>query len=226
MTAGIAVLVFVCACGEANRSAASEGTEFEAAESSSEAGNSFPSTAVGAIFQVEDLDQWTNVYQREVDESARIGTLQSLDNPNLIFVMQWSEGHREAKQLASSEDVKAVMMEGTMSSDPQFQFYNIKFFENSQSEDSFRLAVSAEVMNFDMWKSDFDRDERKREEAGLKTIGLAIDSENENLVYVMFSTNDQQKVYEFLGSEETKAAISDAGVIGEPNMSWWKVVSR
>ena len=65
-----------------------------------------------------------------------------------------------------------------------------------------------------------------RRRDSLKTIGLAIDSENENLVYVMFSTNDQQKVYEFLGSEETKAAISDAGVIGEPNMSWWKVVSR
>ena len=95
--------------------------------------------------------------------------------------------------------------------------------DGNQAADEFRLAVIAEVLNFEMWRNDFDRDEFNRKEAGLNLLGLATDAESDNRVYIMFSCADQQKVYDFMSSDNTKQAISDSGVIGEPNMTWWRV---
>ncbi len=218
----LGLIVLMISCGPSNSSQnEKEGTP---EETPSEPVKKYPETALAGMFQVDDVDQWTSVYNREVPSENRIGTLQSLENPNLIFVMQWSENHESSKQLVEAEDTRAVMEEGTLSSDPQFYYYDIKYFDDQTTSDSFRLAVTAEVLNYKMWKADFDRDEFNREDAGLRLRGLATDSENENLVYIMFSTNDQQKAYEFLGAEETKNAISESGVIGEPNTSWWRVI--
>ncbi len=217
----LSVLLFVIACGDKSQkeqAAANPNTEPSVAEEPV----NVPTTAIGAMFQVDDFGKWTSVYNREVDKSIQLGMLRSLENPNLIFVIQRSENHTSAKEMASSQEALEIMKEGTMSSDPQFQYYDIRYYTDAPATDEYRLAVTAEVLNYEMWKGDFDRDEFNREEAGLNLIGLATDSENDNLVYILFSCADQQKVYDFMSSEDTKRAISDSGVIGEPNMTWWR----
>ena len=172
---------------------------------------------------MDDYGKWQDVYKREVPNTAWIGTLRSLDNPKMIFVIQWSDGHNEALQMVSSPETKLVLDEGTVIDEPRFQFYDVKYFWEEPNEDSLRLAVTAEVLNFRDWKSSFDDQAEIRNAAGLTLVGLATDSENSNLVFMLFATNNRQQAYTFMTAPETEAAVAKSGIIGSPNLTWWRL---
>ena len=80
--------------------------------------------------------------------------------------------------------------------------------------------VSHEVADVDAWKASFDEHEAKRLENGIHFVGMGIDGENNNLVYLMFAIDDVDKAKAFTESEDLKTAMENAGVTGEPTMTW------
>lgn len=180
-------------------------------------------TAVGGILEVENFEKWSEVYNREVPADVQIGTLRNLDNPNLIFVTQWTESHNQALQMLTSSETRSIMDEGTMIDEPLFQYYNVVDRNLEDIGDTLRLAVTAEVLNFKSWKEGFDEGEEMWKESSLNLRGLATDADNTNLVYILFSTNDKVTASSFMNSIATKEAISKSGIIGAPYMTWWKI---
>ena len=180
--------------------------------------------ALSGIFMVEDFNQWLTVYNREVARERQIEILKSIENNQLIFVIQWSDGHQKAREMMASPEARQVLEEGTVTSEMQIQYFDVEYLNTSNIDDSLRLAVNLEVMNYDIWKADFDRDAQYREDAGLNLMGLARDADNDNLIYMVFATNDKQKVYDIMNSPELKQAIYESGVVGEPNVSWWRTI--
>lgn len=208
--------VFLISCGGGY----SSGEE----ASNEEAGDSDVSTSiktsVGVFHRVSDVDSWNAAYNELSDSEARIVVLTSNDDPNLLAVFEWTEGHEAAKAFYGSDDFKnmtdSVGVEGEM----DIVYYDVQAVDD-QPALTYVLAASHEVEDYDAWKVKFDEDSDARSNAGIKFEALATDADNPNMVYLMFSTNDLDAAMEMFESDDLKQKMEDAGVKGEPVMSVW-----
>lgn len=220
------VILILCQCSQSGQKQTTVSEEEARPVTKASATDNIRSgTALSGMFKVQDVAKWQAVFNGEVSKSAQIGMMQNLDDPKLVFNMIWTNTHAEGREIMTSARTENLLNEGTISSEPDFTLYNINYYNADRLTDSLRLAITFEVINYEMWKGDFDRDESSRQEAGLKLIGMASSAENKNKIYLLFGTNDKQTAYDFVSSPGMESALSEAGVIGEPNMSWWRVIN-
>ena len=99
----------------------------------------------------------------------------------------------------------------------------MKYMSSDENNDTYRLAINHEVEDFETWKEIFDADTDRRAEAGLTLLGMATGADNPNLVYMMFATSDIEPAKEMLANPEMKEVMEDAGVISEPQATFWKI---
>ena len=80
------------------------------------------------------------------------------------------------------------------------------------------LFVRHTVADFDKWHSAFEEDEPNRDSHGLKLLGLHRGLEDSNDVTAVFDLDSVDRAKEFLGSEDLKKAMMEAGVQGMPEI--------
>ncbi len=180
-------------------------------------------TAMGVMHEVSDVAAWKAVYDEVSDPDSRLGYVQSTENPNLLFVFEWTTSHDEAKASMGSEEIKAAMERAGVTSEPTVTLYDMKYFnQNGPGEgQNYRVAANHEVADFAAWKEKFDADAENRTNAGMTLLGMATSPENANMVYMVFAVSDLEKVGEMMGSDEMKAKMEEAGVVGEPTITTW-----
>jgi hypothetical protein len=166
---------------------------------------------------VEDVDAWNAAYEELSDPEGRIVVLSSNENPNMLAVFEWTEGHDVAKEFFSSDDFKNLTDSIGVTGEIQTVYYDIKALDD-QPALTYVLAVGHEVEDFDAWRPKFDEDAEARVSAGVKFEALATDSENPNMVYIMFSMDAAMEMF---NSDELKQKMEDAGVVGMPQISVW-----
>ena len=76
---------------------------------------------------------------------------------------------------------------------------------------SITLIISAQVSDFDQWKSKFDNLEEQRLAAGIKVRAYS-DPDDTNVSYVIGTAPSRKVFVEFFASPE-REAIQDSGVI-------------
>jgi hypothetical protein len=74
------------------------------------------------------------------------------------------------------------------------------------------------VKDFATWKTYFDGNENGRVAAGMRLVKLFQAADNPNQAHFLFEVDDPKKVEEFMGSEETKELMMEAGVLSEPHI--------
>lgn len=84
------------------------------------------------------------------------------------------------------------------------------------------LVIMHEVEDFSSWKTAFDDHKSMREESGLTDFDVFQKDGNPNTVAIGFGCSDLAKAKDFMASEDLKSAMQNAGVIGEPQMSFIK----
>ena len=84
------------------------------------------------------------------------------------------------------------------------------------------LVIMHQVEDFDSWKATFDEHKSMQEESGLTNVGVFRQEEDPSMVAVGFGCSDLAKAKDFMASEDLKTAMQEAGVIGEPQVSWIK----
>ena len=217
----IALLAFMASCGGGVKTEESS-TEAEATtETAEEAPKYSKETAVGVFHKVNDVAVWTPAYEADSDPDARINVLASQDDPNMLAVFQWTESHQAAKDMFASERLKSVMDSAGVTGEVEFQYYDVVYVNEEDTDPSYFIAASHEVSDFASWKETFDADEPNRKENGLVLEGLGTSSDNANIVYMFFSTNDLDKAMGMLTSDDLKKVMEDAGVISELSLSVW-----
>ena len=87
------------------------------------------------------------------------------------------------------------------------------------------LGVSHEVNDWAVWKAAYDEHKALRDEAGLEQMGIYVDIENPNDVMVFARSKDHESAADFAGSEDLKAVMENAGVIGPPNITYMEMLS-
>jgi len=79
------------------------------------------------------------------------------------------------------------------------------------------FVVNHKVNDFEVWKQAFDAHASIREEFGVKDHFVLQSLEDANLVTVV-AEGELEKIQEFMNSEELKNVMTDAGVIGPPEV--------
>ncbi len=80
------------------------------------------------------------------------------------------------------------------------------------------LFVRHNVSDFDRWHSAFEDDKQNRDSHGLKLLGLHRGLEDSNDVTAVFDLDSVDRAREFLGSEDLKKSMMEAGVQGMPDV--------
>ncbi len=78
------------------------------------------------------------------------------------------------------------------------------------------VFVRHKVRDYDAWRPKYDGDIGRRQEAGLRDLGLFRDAEDPNMILMMWETDNLDGFNAMLGSPDLKAVMEDAGVISEP----------
>ena len=74
------------------------------------------------------------------------------------------------------------------------------------------------VADYDTWRPIYDGDIERRNTAELQEIGVFRKAGDENLVLMVWSTDNIEGFKAMLASEELKAEMQEAGVVSEPEV--------
>jgi len=80
------------------------------------------------------------------------------------------------------------------------------------------MAVQLTIGDYAKWRPVFDKHKPLRDKAGIKNTHVYRNADDPKEVMVWGETSDVAKAREALASEELKAAMKEAGVVGPPKI--------
>lgn len=192
-----------------------------------------PKFGVAVSHEVEDFAKWKTAF--DAHEAARkeggaVGHSVSQDpeNPNLVYVWLPGNDDTKLKEFGASDGLKTAMKEAGVKGEPK-----VLYLENldMQMEEGFNpeeplpgAMILHKVADYDKWKTAYDGHADKRKEAGILAAAVSRNLDDEKEISVWLAAKDVDALKSFLESEDLKAAMKDAGVEGEPTVSFMKPV--
>lgn len=224
---------FACGSPDANDSGESdsETTEEMVDDQADSEEMTSPKTALIIAHEVEDYETWKAAFDehasaRQAANMSDWALLTGRDNPNMVTVIE-NVGDMEAAQaFIQSEDLQAAMAGAGVKGEPDIRFVNVRVLdpEAGQSSD-LRLYVRHKVEDFDTWQEVFASKGDMHTEAGISPVAIARNMEDGNDVTVVLTAADYGALESFINNPELKVAMTEAGVIGEPQLSYMKIQS-
>ena len=80
------------------------------------------------------------------------------------------------------------------------------------------IFLQHRVADYDTWRPIYDGDIERRDAAELQEVGVFRKAGDENLVLLVWSTDNIEGFKAMLSSEELKAKMQEAGVVSEPEV--------
>ncbi|MCK5610526.1 cyclase [Candidatus Pacearchaeota archaeon] len=74
------------------------------------------------------------------------------------------------------------------------------------------------VRDFHMWKPYFDKDDERRQAAGVRLVRLFQAANDPNEIHFLFEADDPSAMQEMMDSNDIKQTMEKAGVISEPQI--------
>ncbi len=216
---GCLCLLVMLSCGGKKAATESDNSAaFDSVKAPVYSGN----TAVGVTHEVKDYATWLKVYNSVSDPASRISIYASPDDPNLITVFALTKTHEDAKSAFASPEFKTTLVTSGVTSEPIFNYYDIKYQATEKTGKKYRLGVSHPVKDYAQWKRVFDEDEKIRTDAGLELRAISTSADDPSMVHIMFATNDVDRAKDLIHSNDLKKRMAEGGVIGEPTLTVFK----
>ncbi|HWA34334.1 MAG TPA: hypothetical protein VG737_09410 [Cyclobacteriaceae bacterium] len=212
------LVMLSCGGGEKANTDGENSAAFDSVKAPVYSGN----TAVGVTHEVKDYAEWLKVYNNVSDPASRISIYASPDDPNLITVFALTKTHEDARNAFSSPEFKTVLATSGVTSEPVFNYYDIKFQAPGKTDKKYRLGVSHPVKDYAQWKRVFDEDEKIRTDAGLELRAISTSADDPSMVHIMFATNDVDRAKDLIHSNDLKKRMAEGGVLAEPTLTVFK----
>ena len=87
------------------------------------------------------------------------------------------------------------------------------------------LLGKSHVDDFEKWRTNFDQNDPYRMEHGQRGYQVFQSSDDPDEVFVLFEWDDRENARELFDSEEMRGRLADAGVQGQPEMTYLDQVS-
>ena len=179
---------------------------------------------------VKDYDKWKKGFDEdEMNRSASGLTLRALargiDNPNNVFVFLNVSDLQKAKYFAASPKLKDIMQKLGVMGKPQIIYVDVVRFEESPTEIKDRIRISHKVKDFDAWLKVYDSEGNEtRSSNGLIERAITRNIDDPNLIHLTFAVSDMAKAKARLKDPALKKLMTEAGVISEPIIEFYKSV--
>jgi hypothetical protein len=147
------------------------------------------------------------------------------DDPSIIVTASKFVDLQKAKDFSVLPYLKEAMKKAGVIGKPEFSYYEVIRNDDTPIDQKDRLMVTHKVKDFDAWLKVYDAEgTAKRMEEGFIDRGLARGIDDPNMVTIVFAITDMKKAKENINSEAKKKLMMDAGVIGAPEMVFYKVM--
>ena len=179
---------------------------------------------------VADFAKWKAVY--DADSSFRneaglhlMGPIaRGLENKNMVEIILAMDDITKAKAFANNPRLKDVMQKGGVTSAPKISYWKIIRYDAMVDKQNLPYAErEVTIKDFDTWQKAFDGAGKvEREMEGSMDLALAQGLEDPNNLLVVFAITDMNKFKKAMASDAKKKLMADAGVIGEPKMTFFQ----
>lgn len=99
-----------------------------------------------------------------------------------------------------------------------FLFFITLYLDHYQEEKMAHVILTHKVKDFDRWLNLYDADKSRREETGVKELGIFRKEEDSNEFLLHWEVQDVPKFQSMMDSPELKEKMQEAGVIDPPQV--------
>lgn len=184
-----------------------------------------PPAAVILRYRVADFEAWKTVFDENESKRQASGFLghhinRAEDDPNNLSVYFAVSDVDEFQAYAESDDVKALMQEAGVISQPDFMWLIPAREAVVWDRELPAMITSHHVKDFDVWLAGFDAGAEIRAQYG--AIGEAVNRsmDDPSLVIVYLQAESFDVLRSLSASEDLQTAMLEAGVASEPEFSY------
>lgn len=180
--------------------------------------------------KVADYDKWRKEYDahdsiRSAYTISHYMVGRGIDDPNVVVTATKFVDLQKVKDFSVLPYLKEAMKKAGVIGKPEFSYYEVIRNDDSQIEQKERVMITHKVKDFDAWLKVYDAEgTAKRMEEGLIDRGLARGIDDPNMVTIVFAIKDKKKAIESMNSEAKKKILMEAGVMGAPEMFFYKTM--
>lgn len=180
--------------------------------------------------KVADYEKWRMGYDAHDSVRKAYGIThfvvgRGIDNPNMIVIIDKFSDVQKAKDFSMLPNLKDAMKKAGVTGKPEFSYYDVIRNDTTKIDQKDRLMVTHKVKDFDAWLKVYDAEgTAKRMEEGFIDRGLARSIDDPNIVAIVFAVTDMKKAKASITSEAKKKLMKDAGVVGAPEMFFYKIM--
>lgn len=182
-------------------------------------------TMVFTSYAVEDFSKWEKVYKQKTDSAAKLAYLSNVDNATEVGIYQFTQGHNNFRK-NTSQQFKDFKQKAGIKSNPDYQYLNVMWINAEQPKKEYYIIISHKVADFVKWKVDFDLNRTNRGYIGITDVFVATYENDINYVTMALATDNYETCKVLFTDEEVIAVLKKAGVVGELDISYWKVKSN
>ena len=187
--------------------------------------NQLPPAAVLLQYQVADFDAYMAVFNQNESKRAASGFLghhfnRAEGDPNNLSVYFAVSDKDKVNAYAESDEVKALMQEAGVTSAPEFTWMTPVREAVVWDRELPAVIISHQVEDFDAWLAVYDGADEMRSQGGIvgHAVNRLVDDPSTVIVYNQAESFDALR--SMMASEELKAAMKEAGVSSEPEVSY------
>lgn len=181
--------------------------------------------------KVANFAKWKPAY--EAHDSTRLAyglhnfvVGRGVKDSNMVIVVLRMDDADKAKQFTALPNLKAAMQKGGVIGAPSFRYLDVQMLDTSDNASPTRVVVTHKVKDWDAWKKSFDSHKQTRLDAGLTDRAISYEVGDNHTVSVAFVVNDMKKAEAFIASKDLKDKMAEAGVVGAPDIFFYKVVQK
>ena len=183
--------------------------------------------AMMVSYRVEDFETWKAVFEAGEARRAESGFLghhvnRAEGDPNAL-TLYFAIGDRDrAATFISSDNVKALMRDATVSSEPEVNWAIPKVESIIWDRELPAVVISHMVADFETWLEGYRSAEADAMRAAAGIIGHAANqsAENPNLAIVYHQAETFDALHDLAGSDELRHVMKDAGVTSDPEFTY------
>jgi len=146
---------------------------------------------------------------------------------NVVMIMDKISDVAKAKEFSASPNLREAMQKAGVNGKPIFAYVDVIRHDAAKTAQKDRLMITHKVKDFDAWLKVYDAEGKaKRMEYGLTDRALGRGVDDPNMIYTVFVISDMAKAKARLASEELKKLMTDAGVEGQPELTFYRADDR
>lgn len=186
-----------------------------------------PPFALMVSYRVSDFGVWKTIFEGNTEARAQAGFLghhvnRAENDPNALSIYFPIGDIAKAKEYSASDEVKALMQEATIVSEPEIRWMVPESEDAVWDRDLPAVVISHLVDDFSSWFEGYKSPEADAMRAAAGIIGHAVNRspENPNLVVVYHQAETFEELHALASSDELRHVMKEAGVTSEPEFSY------